>query len=128
VTPAGFAAIGVGGAAGTLLRAGLGELLPHDAGDWPWSTLIANLVGAFVLALVATRLADRVAPARHWRLLLGTGLCGGLTTFSALQLELIQLARHDETALAVLYAVVSLGLGLGLAIGGSALARRPHRG
>ena len=82
-----IAAILAGGAAGTLARAGLAELLPHRPGTWPWATLTVNLAGAFILGWLITRLAERVAPSRYWRPLLGTGFCGALTTFSTFQIE-----------------------------------------
>ena len=100
-------AVAIGGAAGTLLRAGLVEAIPHDPGRWPWATLAANVAGALVLGVVARRIAD---PAR--RGVLGAGFCGGLTTFSTLQLELYDLLDAGEPALAATYAAVSVAAGL----------------
>jgi fluoride exporter len=117
-------AILTGGAVGALSRAGVAEVLPADAGEWPWSTFIVNQLGALLLAWLATELAEVVVPTRFWRPLLGTGLCGALTTFSAFQVETIQIARHDRPGLAALYAVVSIAVGMACAVAGTVYARR----
>jgi fluoride exporter len=117
-------AILTGGAAGALARAGLAEAFPADAGDWPWGTFIANQLGALLLAWLSTELAEVVVPTRLWRPLLGTGLCGALTTFSAFQVETIQIVRHDRPGLAAVYAVTSMVVGMACAVAGSVYARR----
>ena len=113
-----------GGAVGALARAGLAEALPADAGEWPWSTFIVNQLGALLLAWLATELTEVVVPTRFWRPLLGTGFCGALTTFSAFQVETIQIARHDRPGLAAVYAVVSISVGMACAVAGTVYARR----
>lgn len=122
------ASILVGGAAGALARGGTGQALPHHAGSWPWATFVVNLVGALILAWATTRLTERVAPARYWQLLLGTGFCGALTTFSTFQIEAIQLARDGYPGLAAVYVVSSLTLGMACAVGGTVFARRGRYG
>ena len=96
-----IAAIMAGGAIGTLARGGLAEALPHAAGQWPWATFIVNLVGAFILGWLLTRLAERTAPTRHWRFFAGTGFCGALTTFSTFQIETFEFARDGHVGLAI---------------------------
>ena len=118
-----IAAIMTGGAIGTLARAGLAEALPHRAGQWPWATFAANLAGAFILGWLLTRLAERTAPSRYWRLLAGTGFCGALTTFSTFQVETFQFARDGDVALALAYPLTSIAAGMVLAIAGVLLAR-----
>jgi CrcB protein len=118
-----IAAIVIGGVAGTLARAGLGEALPQRAGHWPWSTFIVNLVGSFILGWLLTRLAERTAPSRYWRFLAGTGFCGALTTFSTFEVETFQLARGHHVVLAVAYPAVSLTAGMLVAIAGVIVAR-----
>lgn len=117
-------AIMAGGAAGALARGGLAEALPAGAGEWPWGTFIANQIGALLLAWLSTELAEVVAPTRLWRPLLGTGLCGALTTFSAFQVETIEIAKHGRPGLAAAYAVVSIAVGMACAVGGTVYARR----
>jgi CrcB protein len=120
------ASILAGGAAGALLRAAVGRALPVRPGDWPWATFAVNVAGALLLAWLTTRLAEMVAPGRYWRLLLGTGFCGALTTFSTFQVETIRLARDGHAALGLGYAAASLVAGMTAAVGATVLARR-HR-
>jgi CrcB protein len=122
------AAIMLGGATGALARAGVAEALPHEAGHWPWATFVVNLAGTVVLAWTTTRLTEIVAPTRFWRFLLGTGVCGALTTFSTFQIETIRLARDSGAAMAGGYALTSLAAGLVLAAGATAVARRRRYG
>ena len=117
-------AILAGGAAGALVRAGAAEALPHTAGEWPWATFGVNLAGAALLAWLTTRLGEMVAPTRYWRLLLGTGFCGALTTFSTFQVETIQLADHGHASLALAYVTASLAAGMVLAAAATVAARR----
>ena len=118
-----IAAIATGGSIGTLTRAGTAEALPHRSSQWPWATFTVNIVGAFILGWLLTRLAERTAPSRHWRFLAGTGFCGALTTFSTFQLETFRFARDGDVALAIAYPVVSIAVGLLVAIAGVLLAR-----
>lgn len=104
-------AVFLGGALGTLARAALSETLAPDPASWPWATLLANVAGAFLLAWVVTRLPDHPRTAR-WRAFAGPGLCGGLTTFSTLQLELVRMVEADRLALALGYAAASVAAGL----------------
>jgi CrcB protein len=108
-------AVFAGGCLGTLARAGLAEGLPVGAGGWPWATFAANLIGAFVLGWVAATLHRG-----RRRAFLATGVCGALTTFSAFQLELLELLDRGRVATAVSYAGASLVLGLAAVL----LARR----
>jgi fluoride exporter len=119
-------AILCGGALGALARAGVGRALPVRPGDWPWATFIVNVAGALILAWLTTRLAEMVAPTRYWRLLLGTGFCGALTTFSTFQVETIRLARDGHAALGLAYATASMAAGMAVAVGATVVARR-HR-
>jgi fluoride exporter len=117
------AAILAGGAVGALARAGVAEALPRQPGQWPWATFIVNLFGAVLLGWVLTRLAERVAPGRYWRFLLGTGFCGALTTFSTFQIETFDLLRTGHGGVAVGYALASIVAGMGVAVAGVMLAR-----
>jgi fluoride exporter len=110
-----LAAIFAGGFVGAVARAELSQAIPYRGG-WPWATFIVNLVGAFLLGYLTTRLQERLPVSAYRRPLLGTGLCGALTTFSTMQVELLRLLDGDHVGLAVAYAVISISCGF-LAIG-----------
>jgi CrcB protein len=106
-----LAAIYVGGALGGALRTGLSQLAPTHTGHWPWLTFSVNLIGCFLLGYFITRLQERLPVTAYRRPLLGTGLCGGLTTFSTFQLELIRMLDRGDLILALAYAAASIGAG-----------------
>ncbi|WP_156426568.1 fluoride efflux transporter CrcB [Mycobacterium sp. IS-3022] len=113
-------AVFVGGALGTVARAAVETLAAPEPGHWPWPTFAVNIVGAFVLGYVATRLPED----SYRRPLLGTGLCGGLTTFSTMQVEMLRMIEREHFGLAVGYAAASITAGLVVAWLGSKWARR----
>lgn len=106
-----LAAILAGGAVGALLRTGLSQAFPSDAGGWPWVTFAVNVVGAFALGYFVTRLQERLPLSAYRRPLLGTGFCGALTTFSTVQVEVLGMldAHRYGTASAYVAATVALG-------------------
>jgi CrcB protein len=106
-----LAAIFAGGFVGAIARAELAEGLPSSSGDWPWATFVVNVAGAFLLGYFTTRLQERLPPSSYRRPLLGTGLCGALTTFSTMQLELLGMLDADRVGLAAAYALVSVAAG-----------------
>ncbi len=118
------AAIFAGGGLGALARAGLAEAFPWDGRSWPWTTFAVNLAGTLLLGYLTTRLQERLPPSTYRRPLLGTGLCGALTTFSAFQVELVTLARHGATGTALSYAATSLAAGAAGVYLATALTRR----
>jgi CrcB protein len=117
-------AIFAGGFLGALARAGVAELLPHAAGGWPWATFVVNAAGAFLLGYFVTRLQERLPLSAYRRPFLGTGLCGGLTTFSTMQVELLQMLDAGRVALAAVYAVGSVAVGFAGVAVASNLVRR----
>jgi len=119
-----LAAVFVGGALGTLARAGLETLVAPDPGRWPWATFVVNIIGAFLLGYFTTRLLERLPLSSYRRPLLGTGLCGGLTTFSTMQVETIAMIEHGHYALAVGYTTVSISAGLVAVYVATTLVRR----
>jgi CrcB protein len=113
-----LAAVFVGGALGALARTGVSEAWPVGAGQWPWATFAANVAGCLALGAVLVL----TAPGTARRGLLGPGVCGGLTTFSTLQLELVDLLRAGEGVLAAAYAATSVVVGLAAVEAGRRLA------
>ena len=119
-----LAAVFVGGAVGALGRAGLEQALPASGHGWPWATFAANVVGCALLGYVVTRLQERLPPSTYPRPLVGTGLCGALTTFATLQVEVIELVRNGHLYLSIAYLAVSVTAGLLAAYLATALVRR----
>ena len=119
-----LAAIFAGGFVGALARVLLVQALPATPGSWPWATFVENVTGTVLLGYFVTRLQERLPVSAYRRPLLGTGLCGAFTTFSTMQLELLRMLEAGRTALAVTYAVASIGIGLVGVFLATALVRR----
>ena len=103
-----IAVVFAGGAVGTLARAGLATTAVPAPGSWPWPTFIANVIGAILLGIIGTRLATSDLR----RPLLGTGFCGGLTTFSTVQVETLLMIQHHHYLLAAGYTAAGIAAGL----------------
>jgi CrcB protein len=101
-------AIFLGGALGALVRAGLTEVLPDPGVGWPWATFVVNVVGAALLGYWFTTLPHT----QYRRPLLTTGFCGALTTFSTVQVELVEMLDAGRVPLACLYLGLSVVAGL----------------
>lgn len=117
-------AVFVGGAIGTIARAGLGTVLVAHKAAWPWPTFIVNMVAAFALGYFTTRLLERLPPSSYRRPLLGTGFCGGLSTFSTMQIEVVKLFQDGAWHIAIGYTAASIIGGLAMMQFASAMARR----
>lgn len=119
-----LAAIFVGGFVGAVARAELLTAVPDRVGSWPWATFIANVVGTFLLGYFTTRLQERLPVSAYRRPLLGTGLCGALTTFSTVQVEVLRMLDSGYVGLAVAYVLASLVVGLFAVVVATNLVRR----
>ena len=126
-----LAAIYAGGVVGALIRVGLARAFPPGAGSWPWPTFAVNLVGALLLGFFFALFRDHPEESLHHPFL-GTGICGTLTTFSTLQLELYELVDEGEGGLAAGYLAATLAagylflrLGIGLEARWNRARRRP---
>jgi fluoride exporter len=113
--------VALGGTLGTAARLGLG-LLVDDPGGFPLAVLLANVLGALLIGVVAARLPASA----ELRLLLGTGVLGGFTTYSAFMTGTLALWA-SAPVLAAAYAAGSLVLGL-LAAAVGLRVGRPRRG
>jgi CrcB protein len=120
-----LAAIYAGGVIGALARVGLAEAAPHAAGGWPWATFAVNMAGALLLGWLFARLADHPEDSVAHPFLT-TGLCGTLTTFSTLQLELFEMVEAGALGLAAVYIAATLGFGYLAVRLGIALERAPE--
>ncbi len=114
-----------GGIVGTALRLLLDTVVPHTDGQFPVSTFVINISGSFVLGVLVSGLWLRNVPSIV-KAGIGPGLLGSFTTFSALVLAEVLLVQADPVgaAIAALYLVLSLGLGLGAAFAGLVLGSR----
>jgi len=117
-------AIFAGGVTGALLRTGLEQAFPASGHGWPWATFSVNILGAVSLGYFATRLQERLPPSTFPHPFLGTGLCGALTTFSTLQIEVIKLFRNGDAVLGAGYLAATVLVGLLGAQAATVLVRR----
>jgi CrcB protein len=108
-----YLAVAVGGAMGSVARFWLAGVMTTLTGPrFPWGTLLINVVGSFVIGLVAaaTLTPERIAMHPTMRVFLMTGVCGGFTTFSAFSLQTLELMQGGELVPAFGYAVGSVVL------------------
>lgn len=108
--------VALGGAVGAVLRYQMGRAVTHIAGPnsaFPWGTLCINLVGSLAMGLLAGWLVRSGSGFEGTRLLLGVGLLGGFTTFSAFSLDMMLLIERGTPGLALAYAALSVLAGLG---------------
>jgi CrcB protein len=118
-------AIACGGAIGALIRVGVAQAVPASAGSsWPWATFAVNIAGALMLGYLVTRLQERLPVSTLRRPLLGTGLCGALTTFSTVQVELLRMIDQHHYGLAGGYVFASVLGGYFAVFVSSAIVRR----
>ena len=103
-----LAAVFAGGAVGTLARAALATTAVPDPGHWPWPTFVANILGTVLLGFIGTRLATSDLRRPLW----GTGVCGGLTTFSTVQVETLLMIQHGSYLMAAGYTAAGITAGL----------------
>lgn len=101
-------AICVGASLGALLRWWLGLAMNSLFPTIPPGTLAANLVGGYLVGLAIAFFATYTAIAPEWRLLVITGFCGGLTTFSTFSAELVALLQQGRAAWALAAAAAHL--------------------
>jgi CrcB protein len=119
-----FLGAGIGGALRHGVNVGAAKLLGYG---FPFGTLIVNVLGSFLIGLLAGYFAFRTGMSQHLRLFLTTGILGGFTTFSAFSLDAALLIERHAFALAAGYVVGSVGLSLvGLFLGLSLFGRAPH--
>ncbi|MDG6077993.1 fluoride efflux transporter CrcB [Erythrobacter litoralis] len=121
--------VAFGGAAGAALRYQTGRVMtqwlgPQTVMTFPWATLAVNAVGSLLMGILAGWLVRQGSgAAEQLRLLLGVGLLGGFTTFSAFSLELVLLIERGQYTIAGLYAFLSFALGISGLMFGLAVMR-----
>lgn len=118
--------VAAGGATGAVARYLLGvQAMRSLGGGWPYGTLAANVLGGFLMGVLAGVLALRGgADQEKWRVLLGVGVLGGFTTFSAYSLEVALMIERRAYGQAAAYSVGSVLLSVLALFAGLLLMRR----
>jgi fluoride exporter len=119
-----IAAIAAGGVIGAESRYGLGEAIPHTAGQFPWATLIVNTSGCLLIGVLMVLILEVFEPHRMLRPFLGVGVLGGYTTFSTFGVDAAQLIMAHRPLPALGYVVASVLFCLVAVWAGSAATRR----
>lgn len=119
-----FLGAGIGGA----LRHGVNMAAVRLLGyGFPFGTLIVNVLGSFLIGLLAGYFAFRTGVNQHLRLFLTTGILGGFTTFSTFSLDSALLIERHSYAVAAGYVIGSVGFALaGLFLGLAVFRQAPH--
>lgn len=122
--------VGLGSGCGGVLRYYVGRGVDsYTGGPFPWGTFTVNAIGSFVLGVIIFGVFLRLHENYRWvYLLLGTGLCGGFTTFSTFSYETIRLLRDGMWWNGVVYVVCSVLTGLTGVLLGAGLVRLFVRG
>ncbi|MBP7704109.1 MAG: fluoride efflux transporter CrcB [Caulobacter sp.] len=118
--------VAAGGAAGSVARYLVGLQAARLLGPgWPYGTLTVNIVGGFLMGLLAATLVLRGGlDADRWRVLLGVGALGGFTTFSAFSLEVASMIERREWTSAFGYSLLSVAASVAALFAGLLLARK----
>jgi fluoride exporter len=112
-----------GGGIGAVLRFQLGHMLTSAPQGWPWATFLVNVLGGFVMGVLAAWLIHVGQAGETMRLLIGVGLLGGFTTFSAFSLDMMRMIEGGAVGLALVYALASVVLALLALFAGLALIK-----
>lgn len=114
-----YLAVAAGGAAGAMARLGLQEWVVSRFGyAFPWATLGINVIGSFLIGVLAVVLVERLQLDPVWRSLLVIGVLGGFTTFSTFSLEVVHMLDQGALARAGAYIAASVvGCVLAAAVG-----------
>lgn len=95
----------------------------HLGATFPYGTLLVNVIGSFILGLFLTIVTERLAISTEWRLVIATGFCGSLTTFSTFSYETVQLLTEGSYLAGALNIGANVVLSIVGVLGGVALAR-----
>jgi CrcB protein len=110
------------GLAGVLVRAGVVDWAPRQVASFPWATFVINIVGSLLLGFVYALTPETLSTT--WRLAIGIGGLGAMTTFSTMMYETMSLVEEGRAALALTYAFGSLAVGLAVMYAGTVAGRR----
>jgi CrcB protein len=104
--------IGLAGAIGAILRTVIGHFVKEESG-FPIATFAVNIIGAFLLCLLAAGVINKLSKNKDIQDVITTGFLGSFTTFSALSMETVKLAENGQMMMAFFYVAISIIGGLG---------------
>jgi CrcB protein len=113
--------VGFGGFLGTVLRYLLSLLPISEKTTFPVATLIINVLGAFLIGILAGLSAKKPELNAEWLSFLRVGICGGFTTFSTFALETTNLFGAGRMWAGALYILLSIALGIAAVMIGKAI-------
>ena len=116
--------VALGGGLGAAGRFGISLAFPARGDAWPWATFGINVTGSLLIGVLAGWLSTRGEAGEPWRLLLGVGVLGGFTTFSAYSLETMRMIERNDWVGASTYSIGSVIAGLAAVAIGLAMAKR----
>ncbi len=105
-----FLVVGAGGGLGAMLRYGVYRLMPVQ--QLHIATFVVNIIGSFILGLLLSYVMQNNQLSDNTKLFIGTGICGGLTTFSAFSVENMNFFITGKYLTAMLYIILSLIFGI----------------
>ncbi len=118
-----FLLVGIGGAAGSMARYGIGTVIgKYVANPFPVGTFSINIIGSLLIGILFGLVAKNQWLQEGGMLLLASGFCGGFTTFSTFALENVNMFQKGQSAMAIIYVGASVIAGLLLCRAGMWLA------
>jgi len=117
--------VAVGGAVGACCRYLISELALNLFGrGFPYGTLIVNMLGSFIMGIVFGMIIHQHLPAHPWRLIVGVGMLGALTTFSTFSMDTVLLLQQGSTVKALANVLLNVSVCVTLAFAGSQLVNK----
>lgn len=105
--------VGIGGAAGSMLRYGVGHVMTkYVPGTFPLGTFAVNIIGCFIIGILFGMVSRNQWLQDGGMLLLASGFCGGFTTFSTFAIDNVSLMQKGQSTVAIIYTSISIVCGL----------------
>lgn len=98
----------LGGGLGSILRYAISKLFVTDKSSFPWSTLIANFIGCFIIGIVLGWFINNNKQYSDLYVFLSIGFCGGLTTFSTFSVEGLIYLKNGDLLIFITYLLFSI--------------------
>lgn len=104
--------VGIGGAFGSMARYIIGIIIQPKQAQFPWNTLLVNVIGSFLVGILAEWFSRQQNDTSLLRSLIIVGFCGGFTTFSSFSIETLRLFKNGSTMLSLVYILSSVSFSL----------------